>query len=605
MLAHPPRTACAQVKSTIGPSFGAAVVIPSPEDSFAGGGRPLRLMHITGSSQTPTRTHAPVRVLGRYDLMEVIGRGATSRVYRALDRATGHQVAVKEIPVDLGLEKRVAAEIRAAARLEHPSVVRMLDWGEDSESLYLVSDLVDGPSLERVYADAPPGDRATAEMAADVFEALDHAHERGVIHRDIKPANILVNDHGHALVADLGVARLSGESGMTQTGGVVGTMAYMAPEQATGEQVTGAADVWAATLVLYEGLTGRNPLLGASPADTARRAALGEIPPIRNLRPDLPARLAKAIDAGLSPHPEGRPHAARLAQIVRDEARALPEGRGRRAFALLSGPVPPLLSGVGAALLGGLIAERGLSTGVLGTAGIALLAGLIGAWRAPLAALGLVLLAAVATATAAPALTGIAVVIALVLVLTGSRHGRLVLLPALAPMLAVLGLLPVYALLAGSARTTPARVWAAIAGMVALLLWQVIAGASSFVLTGWDVTPAWDSLQGVRSPQAAGEALIAPIVAHPDAIVGCLLMVAAALAWPFVIGARDSRRIPAAVMWASAFTIAAGLLGGGGLEAVGAVIPSAILAIAWAARPWRAFLRTGSGRSASLSGTVG
>lgn len=562
-------------------------------------------MPITGHRNSPTRAQPQARVLGRYDLMEVIGRGATSRVYRALDRATGREVAVKEIPVDLGLEQRVAAEIRAAARLEHPGMVRMLDWGEDHESLYLVSELVDGPSLERVYADAPPGDRATAEMVADVLEALDHAHERGVIHRDIKPANILVDDRGHAMVADLGVARLSGETGMTQTGGVVGTMAYMAPEQATGEQVTGAADVWAATLVLYEGLTGRNPLLGGSPADTARRAALGEIPPIRNLRPDLPTRLAKAIDAGLARHPDARPDAHRMAQIVREEARALPEGRGRRAVALLSGPTPMILSGVGAALLGGLIAERGFSTGALGTAGIALIAGAIGAWRAPLAAAGLIVLAGAAMAAAAPALTGIALVIAMLMLLTGARHGRLVLLPALAPVLAAIGMLPVYALLAGSARTTAARVWSAIAGMVSLLLWQVAAGANAFVFTGWEINGAWESLQGVKSPQAAGEALIAPITEHPQALIGCLIMIVATLTWPLVIGARDGHRVAAAVMWAAGLVIAAGLLGGGGLEAVGAVLPSAILAIAWAARPWRALLRTGSGRSASLSGTVG
>ncbi|MGB1526318.1 MAG: serine/threonine-protein kinase [Miltoncostaeaceae bacterium] len=532
-------------------------------------------MRITGSSQAATRASAPARVLGRYDLIAVIGRGATSRVYRALDRATGREVAVKEIPVDLGLEKRVAAEIRAASRLEHPGVVRMLDWGEDSESLYLVSDLVDGPSLEKVYADAPPGDRAAAEMAADVLDALDHAHERGVIHRDIKPANILVDDHGYARVADLGVARLSGETGMTQTGGVVGTMAYMAPEQATGEQVTGAADVWAATLVLYEGLTGRNPLLGSSPADTARRAALGEIPPIRNLRPDLPPRLAKAIDAGLSPHPEGRPAPARLAAIIREEAPGLPEGRGKRAMALLSGPAPPILTGAGAAALGGLIAERGFSTSALGTAGIALLAGAIGAWRAPLAAVALVLLAGIATAAAAPALTGIAVIIGLLLVLTGS------------------------------VRTTAGRIWTAVAGMVTLLLWQVVAGASSLVFTGWEVTGAWESLQGVRSPQAVAEAIIDPIGAHPQALTGCLIMIAAALTWPLVVGGRDSRRLPAAIMWAAAVTVAAGLAGGGGLEAVGAVLPSAILAIAWAARPWRALRGAAPGRPDTLSGTVG
>lgn len=544
-------------------------------------------------------------MLGRYDLQEVIGRGATSRVYRALDRATGHEVAVKEIPIDLGLEKRVGAEIRAAARLEHHGVVRMLDWGEDSESLYLISELIDGPSLERVYADTPPGDRAAAEMAADVLEALAHAHERGVIHRDIKPANILVDDAGHARVADLGVARLSGETGMTQTGGVVGTMAYMAPEQATGEVVTGAADVWAATLVLYEGLTGRNPLIGHNPADTARRAALGEVPPIRSLRPDLPERLSRAIDAGLSPNPQARPDAARLARVVREEAYDLPEGRGKRAMALISGPLPAALTGVGAAIVGGMIAERGFNTSAFGTAGIALLAGAIGAWKAPVAALGLVLLAGVAMASAAPAFTGIAVVIGLLLVLTGARHGRLVLLPIIAPVLAAIGLLPLYAIAAGSTRSLSARIWTSVAGMIAVLMWQIVAGASSFMFTGAEQLPMWDRLTGLRSPTAAGDLLMRPLGAHPQAIWAAVIMVAAALTWPLVIRSRGTTRISAAVLWAAGITIAAGLLGGGAMWAVGAVIPSAILAVAWAARPWRVLMRADDGKSPSLGGMVG
>ncbi len=562
-------------------------------------------MRMPGSITSPTRTHGPVRVLGRYDLQEVIGRGATSRVYRALDRATGHEVAVKEIPIDLGLEKRVGAEIRAASRLEHQNIVRMLDWGEDSESLYLISELIDGPSLERMYGDTPPGDRAVAEMAADVLDALAHAHERGVIHRDIKPANILVDEGGHARVADLGVARLSGETGMTQTGGVVGTMAYMAPEQATGEVVTGAADVWAATLVLYEGLTGRNPLLGHSPADTARRATLGEVAPIRTLRPDLPERLSRAIDAGLSPNPEARPDAARLARVIREEADDLPEGRGKRVMALLLGPVPAALTGVSAAVLGGMIAERGFHTSAFGTAGIALLAGMIGAWRAPVAAVGLVLLAAVGMATAAPAFTGIAVVIALVLVMTGSRHGRLILLPALAPFLAAWGLLPLYAIAAGSTRSLAARLWTAIAGMIAVLMWQIVAGASSFMWTGAEQLPMWDRLQGVRSPMAVGDLLLRPLSAHPQAISAALIVVAASLTWPLVIRSRGTVRLSAAVLWGAGLTIAAGLLGAGGMWAVGAVIPSAILAVAWAARPWRLFTRADDGRSPSLGGMVG
>jgi tRNA A-37 threonylcarbamoyl transferase component Bud32 len=562
-------------------------------------------MRTTATTTAPLRDGAPVRVLGRYDLQEVIGRGATSRVYRALDRATGRDVAVKQIPVHMGLEKRVGAEIRAAARLEHHNMVRMLDWGEDTESLYLISELIDGPSLERVYSDTPPGDRAAADMAADVLDALAHAHERGVVHRDIKPANILVDPDGQARVADLGVARLSGETGMTQTGGVVGTMAYMAPEQATGEVVTGAADVWAATLVLYEGLTGRNPLLGHTPADTARRAALGEVPPIRTLRPDLPDRLARAIDAGLSPNPEARPDAARLAQVIREEAHELPEGRGKRAMALLSGPLPAVLTGVGAAIAGGMIAERGFNTSAFGTTGIALLAGAIGAWRAPVAAFGLVLLAAAAMATAAPAFTGIAVVIALLLVLTGARHGRLVLLPLLAPVLAALGLLPLYAVAAGSTRSVAARIWTSVAGMIAVLAWQIVAGASSFMFTGAEQLPMWDRLEGVKSPTAVGDLLMRPLGAHPQALWAAAIMIVAALTWPFVIRSRGTTRISAAVLWGAGITIAAGLLGGGAMWAVGAVIPSAILAVAWAARPWRVLMRADDGKSASLGGMVG
>ncbi|MGB1675212.1 MAG: hypothetical protein ACPHJV_02340, partial [Miltoncostaeaceae bacterium] len=109
----------------------------------------------------------------------------------------------------------------------------------------------------------------------------------------------------------------------------------------------------------------------------------------------------------------------------------------------------------------------------------------------------------------------------------------------------------------------------------------------------------------VRSPQAVAEAIIDPIAAHPQALTGCLIMIAAALTWPLVVGGRDSRRLPAAIMWAAAVTVAAGLAGGGGLEAVGAVLPSAILAIAWAARPWRALRGAAPGRPDTLSGTVG
>ncbi|WP_217914470.1 serine/threonine-protein kinase [Miltoncostaea marina] len=288
---------------------------------------------------------ASQRALGRYVLGPALGRGATSVVHRARDLVTGDEVAVKVVPAELGLAPRVRAEVRAASRLDHPRIVPLLDWGEDSRCLYLVWELVDGPSLAQLLrGDPPPGDGTVVRLAEETLDALAHAHARGVIHRDVKPANILVGPDGRARLSDFGVARLSGEAGLTMTGDVVGTMAYMAPEQARGEPVGPGADVYAACLVLYEGLTGRNPVAAPSPAETARRAALGAVPPLGRARPDLPAELCRAVDAGLRSDPAGRPPAADLADAlagVRGGVRAA-RRRGARALRRRSArPVAP------------------------------------------------------------------------------------------------------------------------------------------------------------------------------------------------------------------------------------------------------------------------
>ena len=170
------------------------------------------------------------RVLGRYVLGPAIGRGATSVVHRAHDAGAGDEVAVKVVPVELGLADRVRGEVRAAGRLDHPRIVALRDWGEDRECLYLVWELVEGPALAEVFrAPYPPGDAMVLRVGEDLLEALAHAHGRGVVHRDVKPANVLIGPDGRASLSDFGVARLSGEAGLTMTGGVVGTIAYMAP----------------------------------------------------------------------------------------------------------------------------------------------------------------------------------------------------------------------------------------------------------------------------------------------------------------------------------------------------------------------------------------
>ena len=257
-------------------------------------------------------------MLGRYLPGPIIGHGATARVYRARDTRLGHDVALKEILLQHGRPGRVHAEVRAAARLSHPNLVRLNDWGQDDTAVYLSCELVDGQSLAEIFSSrrTPSAARMVA-VVADVLDGLAHAHGRGVIHRDVKPANVLVGTDGRARLTDFGIARLADEARHTRTGVALGTMAYMAPEQATGRAADGSADVYAACLVLYEGLTGANPIATGNPAETARRAARGHVPELGELRPDLPKSLTRAIMQGLQVQPNDRPTAARLADTLR------------------------------------------------------------------------------------------------------------------------------------------------------------------------------------------------------------------------------------------------------------------------------------------------
>ena len=277
------------------------------------------------------------RVLGRYVLGPAIGRGATSVVHRAHDIVTGETVAVKVVPVELDLAPRVRAEVRAAGRLDHPRDRRACGTGARTASASTWSGTSSrGASLaELLRGSERLGDGAIVRIGEDVFAALAHAHERGVVHRDVKPANILIDHDGRAHLSDFGVARLSGESGLTMTGGVVGTVAYMSPEQARG--AAGRAREPTSTrpaLVVYEGLAGHNPVSASSPAETARRAAAGGVPPLASERPELPQDLCRAVDAGLRRDPRGAP----LGRRARRRPQRGPRRRARRPAARRPGP---------------------------------------------------------------------------------------------------------------------------------------------------------------------------------------------------------------------------------------------------------------------------
>ncbi len=246
-------------------------------------------------------------ILGRYRLKRRLGAGAFGSVWQARDEHLHREVAVKLLPRERIAGGRFEREARAAARLAHPGIVTLYEAEVDDEGAYLVSELVRGPTLDRLLADGELSDRGIVRIGIALCDALAHAHAEGVVHRDVKPSNILVPRRpttaaGLAKLTDFGVARLIGGNPLTRTGDVIGTAAYMAPEQAEGRPAEAAADLYSLALVLYEALTGVNPL-----ANAPRTRRLGTyLPPLRRQRRDLPRALGQAIDTALRPRARER-----------------------------------------------------------------------------------------------------------------------------------------------------------------------------------------------------------------------------------------------------------------------------------------------------------
>ena len=263
----------------------------------------------------------PRIVLSRYRLEQRLGAGGFGVVWHAWDERLEREVAVKVIPRERGAGERVEREALASARLNHPAIVGIYELAQDEHDVYLVSELVRGRTLADLLRAGAISDRDVARIGADLSEALGHAHTRGVIHRDLKPQNVMVVAEpaagvGFAKLTDFGVAHLVSGDVLTRTGDVVGTLAYMAPEQAEGARVTPAVDVYALALTLFECWTGRNPVRANGPAATARR--LGRpLPSLRDLRRDLPVELCDVIDDALEADPALRPTPAELRAELR------------------------------------------------------------------------------------------------------------------------------------------------------------------------------------------------------------------------------------------------------------------------------------------------
>lgn len=267
-------------------------------------------MSVAAHSMTPLYTDWR----DRYQLVGKIGSGGFAEVYEALDVTLDQAVALKIVADGRSMSGRVVREVEAAAALSHPNIVALYDWFGDGERTILVWELVDGESLDKLLGELADGD--VAAIGVELLDALAFAHSQGIIHRDVKPQNVMLDSAGHVRVMDFGIARLMDADTLTQDGDLIGTVAYMSPEQAAGRRVGPPSDVYSAGMVLYEMLAGEHPLRGQTPAETLSNVAAGRLPSLSALRPDLPQDLVGLIDDACAPRPAERPTAAELSEAV-------------------------------------------------------------------------------------------------------------------------------------------------------------------------------------------------------------------------------------------------------------------------------------------------
>jgi eukaryotic-like serine/threonine-protein kinase len=285
---------------------------------------------------------------GRYRLVRRIASGGMGEVWEADDTVLGRRVALKvlveELATDRRATRRFVREARATARLTHPNVARVYDFGRDGGAPFLVMELLQGETLADRLATGPLPPAQAARIAASVADALDAAHQLGIVHRDVKPANVMLTPAGDVKVMDFGIAAAADETHSTTGSGLYATVAYVSPERLAGEPATPASDVYSLGAVLYELLCGRPPFTGSTPALVARAHLHDPPPPLRELAPWVPPRLAEAAEAALAKDPARRPSsAAAFAARLRSAARlpaAPPEPGPRTASGPEAGPEP-------------------------------------------------------------------------------------------------------------------------------------------------------------------------------------------------------------------------------------------------------------------------
>jgi tetratricopeptide (TPR) repeat protein len=263
------------------------------------------------------------RCLGPYRLLDQIGQGGMGEIWRAEDTRLGRKVAVKLLPSGMARSSlsnaRFLQEARAASTLDHPNICSIYEIGETPDhQLYLVMPCYKGEPLQKRIARGALPVTEALDLAGQVARGLGEAHRNRIIHRDIKPANLMITEDGTLKILDFGIAKLAGQEGLTRAGMVVGTLAYMSPEQLRGEPVDERTDLWSLGVVIYEMLAGRHPFPGEQAVVIRESILHGEPEPLRRIRPDVPVELDRLIAALLSKDPAVRiPSAESVAAVLR------------------------------------------------------------------------------------------------------------------------------------------------------------------------------------------------------------------------------------------------------------------------------------------------
>ncbi len=251
------------------------------------------------------------KTISHYRITEKLGEGGMGVVYKAEDTKLKRSVALKFLPRELTLDadakERFAREAQAASALDHPNICTIHEIDEtDDGQMFICIACYEGQTVGEKIEDGPLQMEEALDITTQVAEGLQEAHRRGIVHRDIKPANIIVTPDGLVKIMDFGLAKLAGQTKLTRVGATVGTVAYMSPEQARGEDVDHRTDIWSLGVVLYEMLTGRTPFMGEHEQTVIYSILNNEPEPVTRLRPDIPAELVSIVNRALASIPDSR-----------------------------------------------------------------------------------------------------------------------------------------------------------------------------------------------------------------------------------------------------------------------------------------------------------